>query len=132
MRTRRSGRSSTTTRSRFGGSRTTGRSGRRKRWARPRRQRPDTETRDDQMASITQPVATEAAIFAEIWDRSPSRLTVPVARYLLTLQFSDDERQHVVELVRRNLEGGLSATEVVEMDNYLKVGDLLALLQSKA
>jgi hypothetical protein len=84
------------------------------------------------MVTTTRPAPTEAAIFAEMWDRSPSRLTIPVARYLLTLQFTEDERQHVVDLVRRNREGNLSATEVVEMDNYLKVGDFLALLQSKA
>ena len=78
------------------------------------------------------PATTEAAIFAGLWDRSPTRLTPTVARYILKVRFSDEEQARVVDLVRRNQTGGLSAAEVEEMDNYLKVGDLLALIQSKA
>ena len=75
---------------------------------------------------------TEAAIFARLWDRPPNRLTVPLARHILKLRFTEEEQMRVVDLVRRNQAGGLTAAEVDEMDNNLKVGDLLALLQSKA
>ena len=76
--------------------------------------------------------ATQAAIFAELWDRPPNRLTVPLARHILKMQFSDEEKARVVDLVRRSKTGDLTPAEVEEMDNYLKVGDLLAILQSKA
>jgi hypothetical protein len=36
------------------------------------------------------------------------------------------------ELVAGNREGRLSAEEQEELDNYVRVGDLLAILQSKA
>jgi hypothetical protein len=84
------------------------------------------------MAITERPPATEAAIFVGLWDRPTSKLTPTVARYILRLRFSDEQRQHVVDLVRRSQTGGLTAGEVTEMDNLLKVGDLLALLQSKA
>jgi hypothetical protein len=84
------------------------------------------------MATVQKPAPSEAAIFADLWDRPASKLTPTVARYILRLRFSDEERQRVVDLVRRSQTGGLTSTEVTEMDNLLKVGDLLALLQSKA
>jgi hypothetical protein len=36
------------------------------------------------------------------------------------------------DLARRNQEGRISPAELAELDSYVKVGDLLALLQSKA
>lgn len=84
------------------------------------------------MRTTRRPPASEAAIFADLWDRPTSKLSPAVARYILRLQFSDEERQRVVDLVRRNQTGGLTTGEITEMDNLLKVGDLLALLQSKA
>lgn len=75
---------------------------------------------------------TRAEIFARLWDDKAVRLTVPVARYILKLGFTETERARVVDLVRRHSSGGLTAIEIEEMDNYLKVGDQLALLQSKA
>ena len=75
---------------------------------------------------------TEAAIFARLWDGEVVKLNITVARHLLRLRFSDDEQARVVSLVRRNRDGELTPAEIEEMDNYLKVADLLALLQSKA
>src|SRR5687768_16701172 len=84
------------------------------------------------MAAKSTSPTTEAGIFAELWDRPPNRLTVPLARHILKIRFSEEETARVVDLVRRNKAGGLTPQEVEEMDNYLKVGDLLAILQSKA
>jgi hypothetical protein len=75
---------------------------------------------------------SKAEIFARLWEGKAVRLSVPVARHVLKLGFSDNERARVVDLVRRHGTGELTAIEIEEMDNYLKVGDLLALLQSKA
>jgi hypothetical protein len=84
------------------------------------------------MPTVKKSPPTDVAIFADLWDREPSKLTGPVARYILKLQFTDEEKARMVDLVRRNREGSLTAAEIDEMDGYLKVGDLLALLQSKA
>jgi hypothetical protein len=84
------------------------------------------------MPTTQKSTATEAAIFADLWDRGAAKLTAPVARYILKLQFSEEEQARVVDLVRRHQTGSLTAGEIDMMDNYLKAGDLLALLQSKA
>ena len=79
-----------------------------------------------------EPRPTDAGIFANLWDREPSKLTPPVARYILKLHFTDDEKARVLDLVRRHRDGSLTSAEINEMDSYLKAGDLLAILQSKA
>jgi hypothetical protein len=55
-----------------------------------------------------------------------------VARYILRLRFSDAEDQRVLDLVRRHTGTGLTATEMAEMDAYLKAADMLSILWSKA
>ena len=84
------------------------------------------------MATTKKSPPTETAIFADLWDRGPAKLTGPVARYILKLGFSEQEQARVLDLVRRNRDGSLTAAEIDEMDSYLKAGDMLALLQSKA
>jgi hypothetical protein len=84
------------------------------------------------MPTTKNPRSTDAGIFADLWDREPSKLTAPVAHYILKLHFTDDEKARVLELVRRNRDGSLTSAEISEMDSYLKAGDLLAILQSKA
>lgn len=59
-------------------------------------------------------------------------LSSGLARTLLDLKFSEKERERMHELAMKNQEGKLSKQEGEELDNYVKVGDLLAILQSKA
>ena len=72
-----------------------------------------------------------AAIFARLWE-SGNGLSVPVARHILKLGFGEDDKIKMRELAERNREGKLTAGEREELDNFVKVGDLLAILQSKA
>ena|SRR5438445_577034 len=74
---------------------------------------------------------SEAAIFARFWD---SRATLPqaVARYVVRLGFNDEDKARMHELAARNREGRLTAAEREELDNFIKAGDLLAIVQSKA
>jgi hypothetical protein len=60
------------------------------------------------------------------------RLSGPLARQLLKLEFSEKEKTRMHELAQRNREGKLTKQEADELDNYIHVGDLLAILQSKA
>jgi hypothetical protein len=72
-----------------------------------------------------------AAIFARLWE-GDNGLTVPVARHVLKLGFNEADKARIRELLERNREGELTDAEQEELDNFVKVGDLLAILQSKA
>jgi hypothetical protein len=74
---------------------------------------------------------TTAIIFSRLWD-GDCQLTMPVARHILKLRFSDSDLARMRELAERNREGQLSPAELDELDSFVTVGDLLAMLQSKA
>ena len=73
-----------------------------------------------------------AAIFARLWEGESGALTAPVARHVLKLGFSPDDKARMHELAERNREGTLTGEEREELDDFVKIGDLLAILQSKA
>lgn len=75
---------------------------------------------------------SEAAIFARVWEGGHGGLTVPVARHVLKLGFSADDKARMHELLEQNRAGQLTDPEREELDNFVKVADLLAILQSKA
>jgi hypothetical protein len=82
---------------------------------------------------IARPAATsEAAIFTRLWESGDGEMTPEIARHVLRLGFSDQDRARMHELAVKNQESTLSPAERDELDSYVKVGDLLALLQSKA
>jgi hypothetical protein len=74
---------------------------------------------------------SEAAIFGRLWDRDRA-LSPTVAKHVLKLKFSDAETERMHELAAKNRGEGLSKEEAEELDNFIRVGDLLAILQSKA
>jgi hypothetical protein len=55
-----------------------------------------------------------------------------LSQRILTLDFSETDKARMHELAVKNQEGQISPDELQELDNYVKAGDLLALLQSKA
>jgi hypothetical protein len=75
---------------------------------------------------------SEAAIFARLWDDGENRFSRTVARHVLKLQFAERDRARMHELAAKNQDGGLSSEEQAELDNFVRVGDLVAILQSKA
>jgi hypothetical protein len=72
---------------------------------------------------------SEAAIFARLWETFPSP---ELAQQVLKLGFSDQDQSRMHDLAARNQRETISAAELEELDNYITVGDLLAILQSKA
>jgi hypothetical protein len=76
--------------------------------------------------------ASEAAIFGRVFVNGPRGLTPELARHILTLEFSDDDKARMHELAVKNQEGRASPKEVQDLDSYVKVADLVAILQSKA
>jgi hypothetical protein len=74
---------------------------------------------------------SEAAIFARLWEKNGG-LSPVLARHLLKLGFSEHDKARMHELAVKNQESSISPEEREELDSYVKVGDLLAILQSKA
>jgi hypothetical protein len=83
-------------------------------------------------AARTKSTTSEAAIFARLWEGSTGRLTAPLARHVLKLRFDETDVARMKELAARNRAGGLAADALEALDNFNRVGDLLATLQSKA
>ena len=83
------------------------------------------------MRSETSTVS-EVAIFGRLIERNESHLAPEVARYLLALDFRGPDRDRMNELAEKAREGHLTREEDVELNSYIQVGNLLAILQSKA
>jgi hypothetical protein len=75
---------------------------------------------------------SEVRILARILGNDSGRLPPRIARYLLTVGFSDADKAHMHELALRNQDGKLSPAEQDELLAYAKTGTLLSILKSKA
>jgi hypothetical protein len=75
---------------------------------------------------------SEAAIFGRVFANGRQPMTPEVAGHVRNLGFSDEDKNRMHVLALKNQEGQISPEELGELDNYIKVGDLLAILQSKA
>jgi hypothetical protein len=83
-------------------------------------------------ASGKQPRTSEGAIFAGLWENGDGGLSPSLARHLLRVGFAPADKQRMHERAVKNQESRLSTEEQGELDCYVKVADLLAILQSKA
>ena len=75
---------------------------------------------------------TEAAIFSRVWEDETKGVSPTVARHVLKLRFSPQDQARMHELAAKNQAGQLTPDETQELDSFVKVADLMALLQSKA
>ena len=75
---------------------------------------------------------TGPAILSRLIGSDLSRLAPEAARTFLDLDFPKEDHQRVAELSAKATEGSLSVDEREELDEYMRVADLLAILQSKA
>ena len=73
----------------------------------------------------------EAAILARVI-RPDDSLSPTAARALLKLGFPADDRQRMHELVTKNQDDSLTATEKRELESYRRVGRMLDLLAARA
>jgi len=81
---------------------------------------------------ITSLPITEADILNEIVEPGHSRFSRLVAEEFLSLCFNESARERIRELLRKNNAGLISETEQTTLQNYLRVGEFLDLLQAKA
>lgn len=83
------------------------------------------------MSSATK-TSTAAAVLNRLIDPTADDLSPEAAQSLLRLDFHQDDHQRMAELSRKAQEGSLSSEERSQLDDYLRIADFLAILQSKA
>jgi hypothetical protein len=75
---------------------------------------------------------SEVAIFGRILDNGAGAMSPELARYVLTLGFSEEDQARMQTLAERGQRGELTADERDELMSFVRAGHLLALLHSKA
>ncbi len=75
---------------------------------------------------------TEGAIWRRLIEPRRSPLSHEAAESLLALRFAGDDLRSMHDLAAMNGAGGMTPAEQEELRCYVRVGDVLALLQSKA
>jgi hypothetical protein len=75
---------------------------------------------------------TETAILERVLDPNKDDMSPEMVRYILGMDFPPADVARMDELAEKARDGTLSAPEQFEIEEYRRVADLLALLQSKA
>ncbi len=75
---------------------------------------------------------TESAILARLIQTRREPLSPEAANYLLSLRFDESDVSRMNELSELARLGTLGAEEEAELDSYIHVNNLLAVMQSKA
>ena len=74
----------------------------------------------------------EVSMLGRLLANGAGRLSATVARHLLRLRFGKEDIARMNDLAERNQKGRLSRAEREELDSYVKVGQIVAILQSEA
>jgi hypothetical protein len=83
-------------------------------------------------SSTSKSVNTGTAILGRLVEPAEATFSPEAARWILQLQFPQDDRDRVDGLSAKAREGTLSPAERTELEEYIRVADLLAMLKSKA
>ncbi len=75
---------------------------------------------------------TEAGILARLIQTRQDDLSRDAANYLLSWRFDDHDISRMNELSELARLGALATTDAVELDSYIHVSNLLAVMQSQA
>jgi hypothetical protein len=81
-------------------------------------------------SQITNP-NTEAAILARVVQIGEDEMSRGAAEYLLSIRFGERDTARMNELSELARQGKLTGAEQAELDSYIHVGNLLAVMQSK-
>ena len=74
----------------------------------------------------------EVEIWAGVITSDQSDMPEPAATTVLGWRFNDEAKQRMEELAARNGQGTLSDSEREELEAYVNVGQVIAILQAKA
>ena len=77
-------------------------------------------------------VSFEPLIWARLLEGRSDDISPEAARYLLSIEFGESDRARMEELADKSEAGLLTQQEEAEFDGYLHIGNLLAVMQSKA
>jgi hypothetical protein len=83
------------------------------------------------MASSPPDSASEMAILRRVIDLDRRPFSGNAARTILALCFDAADKKRMNTLAAKNQAGGLSNAEEAELNNYIRVGQTLGILQSK-
>lgn len=75
---------------------------------------------------------TEADILSEVVAPDRAGISPEFARAILELQFTDKAQKQIRKLLDKNNKGTIEKAERAVLDKYLRVGQFLDLMQSKA
>ena len=81
---------------------------------------------------LAKPVPVSMAMLEQIADLDAKSISPETARHLLELAFTQAHQEQVDALSQKAREGSLTPTERTELDEFIRVADLLAILQSRA
>lgn len=84
------------------------------------------------MESTLSPSKTASAIWSRIVKPEQANLTPELARRILKLDFAPEDHRRIDDLSAKAQKGILTAEERAEFEEYIRVNNELALLQSKA
>jgi hypothetical protein len=82
--------------------------------------------------AIERDVPSDAIILARVLGNAEGKLSVPMARHLLSCEFSASDKARMHELAVRNQGDALGPDERDELMAYSKAGTMLSLLKSRA
>jgi len=84
------------------------------------------------MPRTTTVPTSEMAILRRVVNSDHRVLSADAARALLRMRFSASDRGRMNRLAAKNRQGKLKSEEEIELSNYIRVGQTLGILQSKA
>jgi hypothetical protein len=84
------------------------------------------------MGSTTVKASREAAVWARLMQAQTTQLSPEAAKYLLSIELAESDRNRMERLAERSEAGILTDEERAEFEGYVHVGNLLAVMQSKA
>ena len=83
-------------------------------------------------SEMTAEPTSEPELFGRVIGADRGDLSAELASYILSLDFPPHDRDRMHELAVGNREGRLKKSQRAELDRYVNVGHMLALLQAKA
>lgn len=77
-------------------------------------------------------INTEADIWGRVIDPDRNSIALEVARYILAMDFSAEDKKRMDELASKSRDGTLTSEEGFELESYRHVSHVLARMQSGA
>ena len=89
-------------------------------------------TYTEAMGAYQVSVDFEPAIWARLIQAPKAPITPDAARYLLSIDFSEEDHARMQELMDKSNEGALIPDEKAELDGYVNIANVLSVMHSQA